>query len=116
MKLPPEVSFELGARYQLATGRPDTPRIGATFDADGGDYRPVNGALRSVRRGTFQQLDLRAEKTWLFERWSLGLYVDVQNVTNAANVEARQWDYRFRQSAPVTGIPLLPTIGVRGTW
>ncbi len=112
----PGGGFEFGARYQLATGRPDTPRIGATFDADAGDYSPVSGAIRSVRRGTFQQLDLRAEKTWLFERWSLGLYLDVQNVTNAANVEAVQWDYRFRQSAPITGIPLLPTIGIRGTW
>lgn len=112
----PGGGFELGLRYQLATGRPDTPRIGATFDADAGVYSPVSGAVRSVRQGTFQQLDLRAERTWLFERWSLGLYLDVQNVTNAANAEATQWDYRYRQSAPVTGIPILPTLGVRGTW
>ena len=112
----PGGGFELGARYRLATGRPTTPRIGATFDADDGDYRPVNGATGSVRVQAFQQLDARAEKTWLFERWSLGLYIDIQNVTNAKNVEATEWDYRFRESAPVTGIPFLPTIGIRGAW
>lgn len=112
----PGGGFELGARYQLATGRPETPRIGATFDADGGDYSPVSGALRSERRGTFQQLDVRAEKTWLFERWSRACTSMFQNVTNAANEEATQWDYRYRESSPVTGIPILPTLGVRGTW
>jgi TonB family protein len=112
----PGGGFELGARYRLATGRPDTPRVGATFDADDGDYRPLNGTPRSTRTKAFQQVDVRAERTWLFERWSLGVYLDVQNVLNAKNVEAIEWDYRFRESAPVTGIPILPTLGIRGTW
>ena len=32
------------------------------------------------------------------------------------DVEATEYDYRFRESAPVTGIPFLPTIGIRGQW
>ena len=112
----PGGGFELGARYRLATGRPDTPRVGATFDADDGDYRSVSGGFRAARTPVFQQLDLRVEKTWLFDRWTLGLYLDVQNVLDAENVEAIEWDYRFRESAPVTGVPILPTIGIRGTW
>jgi hypothetical protein len=59
---------------------------------------------------------VRVEKMWLFELWSLGLYLDVQNVFNVANVEAVEWDYRYRESAPVTGVPILPTIGIRGQW
>ncbi|HVV82756.1 MAG TPA: TonB-dependent receptor [Kofleriaceae bacterium] len=112
----PGGGFELGARYQLSTGRPDTPVVGATFDADAGDYRGVSGGFREGRTPTFQQVDVRAERTWVFERWTLGLYLDIQNVFNADNVEAIQWDYRYRQSSPVTGIPFLPTIGIRGTW
>jgi hypothetical protein len=49
---------------------------------------------------------VRVEKTWLFKLWSLGVYLDVQNVTNATNVEATQWDYRFRESAAVSGVPI----------
>jgi TonB family protein len=112
----PGAGFELGARYRLATGRPATPRLGATFDADDGDYRPLNGTTRSTRTKAFQQIDVRVERTWLFQRWSLGLYLDVQNVLDADNVEATDWDYRYRESAPVTGVPILPTIGVRGQW
>jgi hypothetical protein len=40
----------------------------------------------------------------------------VQNVLNVENVEASEWDYRYRESAPVTSVPLLPTIGIRGQW
>ena len=53
---------------------------------------------------------------WLFDTWSMGLYLDIQNAYNAKNVEATEYDYRFRESAPVTGIPFLPTIGIRGQW
>ncbi len=112
----PGRNWELGARFQLASGRPDTPIIGATYDADDGGYDPVRGALRSVRTPLFTQLDVRAEKMWLYDTWSLGLYIDIINVTNATNVEATQYDYRYRESAPVTGFPILPTLGLRGTW
>ena len=112
----PGKGFELGARLQVASGRPDTPVIGATYDADQGDYDPVYGPLRSTRTPTFTQLDVRAEKVWLYDTWSLGLYLDIINVTNAKNVEAIQYDYRYREQAPVTSFPILPTLGVRGTW
>ena len=112
----PGKGWELGARLQVASGRPDTPVLGSTYDADTGEYVPVRGELRSVRTPLFTQLDVRAEKTWLYQTWSLSLYLDIINVTNAENVEATQYDYRFRESAPVTGFPILPTLGLKGTW
>ncbi|HEX4422384.1 MAG TPA: TonB-dependent receptor [Kofleriaceae bacterium] len=112
----PGGGWELGARYQLASGRPDTPIIGATYDADQGSYVAVRGPARSIRTPLFSQLDVRAEHDWLFETWSMGAYLDIINVTNAQNVEAVQYDYRYRQSSPVTSFPILPTLGVKGTW
>jgi TonB family protein len=112
----PGAGFELGARFQLASGRPETPVIGATYDADNGGYVPVTGAVRSVRDPTFYQLDARVERDWLFDRWSFGIYIDVINVLNTTNVEAYQYDYRYRQRSPITSFPILPTLGVKGTW
>jgi hypothetical protein len=40
----------------------------------------------------------------------------VINVLNTSNVEAIQYDYRFRHTAAITSFPILPTLGVRGTW
>ena len=112
----PGGGWEFGARFQLASGRPDTPVIGATYDADAGAYVPIRGPQRSIRTPTFVQLDVRAEHDWLYERWSFGLYLDIINVTNRQNVEAVQYDYRYRQSSPVTSFPILPTLGIKGTW
>jgi TonB family protein len=112
----PGAGFELGARFQLATGRPDTPIVGATFDADTGGYQPVMGAERSTRVPTFSELDVRVERDWLYRTWSLGVFVDVINVLDVSNAEATQYDYRYRDSSPIQSFPILPTLGVTGSW
>lgn len=106
--------WELGGRFRLATGRPITDVVGSTFDADTGGYRPLEGKFRAARRKTFRQLDVRLEKTWLFNTWRIGAYVDVQNVLNTVNEEGTQYDYRFGESSPVASLPFVPTIGIRG--
>ena len=40
----------------------------------------------------------------------------VINIANLTNVEAFQYDYRFKDKAPITSYPILPTLGIRGTW
>jgi hypothetical protein len=54
------------------------------------------------------------ERTWTFDYWVLGIYLDVQNVLNAQNPEGILYDYRFRETAPLRGLPILPILGVRG--
>jgi hypothetical protein len=109
-------NWEFGARFRLASGRPRTPVVGATFDADDGDYRDVNGEFRNIRNKLFQQTDVRIEKTWVFDTWMIGGYLDVQNIMNIENHEAIRYDYRYREASPVTSVPILPTIGARGQW
>ncbi|WP_224244594.1 TonB-dependent receptor domain-containing protein [Hyalangium gracile] len=106
--------WELGARFRLTSGRPETPITGGTFNADTGRFFPLEGAPGSARGATFHQLDLRAERLWTFERWRLSAYLDIQNVYNASNPEATLWDYRYRENAPLRGLPFLPTFGVKG--
>jgi len=112
----PGNGWEFGARFLLSSGRPITPTIGGAYDGDEGGYDPVLGPQRSERVKTFMQLDVRAAKKWTFDVWSLEAYLDVINATYRDNVEALQYDYRFRDSAPITSLPILPTLGVKGTW
>jgi outer membrane receptor protein involved in Fe transport len=112
----PFPKWELGARVQMASGRPDTPVIGATYDADSGSYVPIRGPTRSIRDPTFFQMDTRIERDWLYDTWTLGVYLDIINVLNRENVEAIQYDYRYRDRSPITSYPIIPTLGVRGTW
>jgi hypothetical protein len=38
--------------------------------------------LNSRRLGNFHQLDIRVDKRWFFKKWSLNLYLDIQNLYN----------------------------------
>jgi hypothetical protein len=106
--------WEVGTRFRMSTGIPETPVLGAVYDADSDRYRQITGFPGSARRPTFHQLDVRFERTFTYDTWRFSAYLDVQNVYNAENPEATQWDYRFRESAPVRGLPFLPVVGVRG--
>lgn len=110
------LGFELGARFRYVTGRPTSPLIHeADFQRlDANRYSNTFGMFRSARVSDFHQLDIRIDKYFVFEKWTLNVYVDVQNVYNRANVEASLYEYRGRYAVDVPGIPILPIIGVRG--
>ena len=110
------VGWELGARFRLVSGRPDTPVLGGVFDNDRNRYRRIDGEVRSDRFPLFHQLDLRAEKTWFFKLWRLTAYLDVQNIYNAENPEAILYDYRYRDSGYLRGLPIMPSLGIRGSF
>jgi hypothetical protein len=107
-------AWELGTRFRLVSGIPETPIVGSIYDSDFDNYRPVQGGTNSTRRQLFHQLDLRFERTWVRDTWQIGVFLDVQNIYNAQNPEGTIYDYRYRQAAPIRGLPILPTIGVRG--
>ncbi|HYX91716.1 MAG TPA: TonB family protein [Myxococcaceae bacterium] len=110
--------FEVGARFRYVTGSPTTPLQHRydIYNADSNRFAPTRGAPYSARERPFHQLDVRVDKSFLFESWTLGAYLDVQNVYNASNVEARFSDYRFRTEYEVPGIPILPVLGVKGSF
>ena len=112
------LGFEIGARMRYVTGRPTTPlqHLFDIYDSDRNNYEGSFGPENSARLQPFHQLDIRLDKSWIFQRWTLNAYIDVQNVYNASNVEATFYDYRFRESFAVPGIPILPVIGVKGSF
>ncbi|HME90190.1 MAG TPA: energy transducer TonB, partial [Myxococcaceae bacterium] len=112
------LNFELGGRFRYVTGRPITPVVHPydVYAADGNRFYATLGATRSARLAAFQQLDIRLDKHFLFRSWTLTLYLDVQNVYNAHNVEATIYDYRFRDPFTVPGIPILPLVGVKASF
>jgi hypothetical protein len=59
---------------------------------------------------------VRIDKRFVFQNWMLALYLDVQNVTNRLNVEAVQNAYDFSAVTFITGLPILPVLGVRGEY
>jgi hypothetical protein len=108
--------WSAGARFRLVSGNPETPVSGSVFDAASGTFVPAYGAVNSGRLPAFWQLDLRADRTWTYRTWKLGLYLDVQNVTNRGNAEGYQYSYDYARRTPATGLPILPILGVNAEW
>ncbi|MDQ3366727.1 MAG: TonB-dependent receptor [Myxococcota bacterium] len=106
--------WQLGGRFQLTTGKPYTPVIGALYQADVDLYLPSYGTPASRRVAAQHQLDLRVDRTWRFDRWKLSAYLDVSNVyLNAAAIDY-QYNFDYTSRTAVTTLPIIPSIGVRG--
>ena len=78
--------WSIGMKVSAIGGSPYTP-----YDADVSSLKIVWDAARrpvydytkynQYRLGPYYQIDLRVDKDFYFRKWTLGLYVDLQNVT-----------------------------------
>ena len=109
----PSPGWDLSTRFRLVSGNPTSPVDRSTFDADSGRFVADYGRFGDARLPLFAQLDARAQKTWTWDTWQLSAYLDVQNVTNHRNEEFHVFDYRFREQGSISGIPILPTLGLK---
>lgn len=109
--------WRFGTRLRYATGNPFTPLEPAYFDAGADVWVPrAAGAPLSQRSADFLQLDLRVDKTWVFDTWSLELYFELNNATNRRNIESIQYAEDYRSRDDITSFPLTPSLGVRGAF
>jgi TonB family protein len=106
--------WDLSGTFRYVTGNPFTPAIASVYNASTDTYKPVYGAINSARSNAFHRLDLRVEKSWAVASGTVALYLDVQNAYNRKNEESRGYNYDYTQSGVVSGLPILPTFGLRG--
>ncbi len=119
--------WEIGARFRLVSGNIidpivcdasssscDANRSNAIFHGPSGTYVPIPLGNNSERLPMFHALDLRVDKKWKFKYWALSAYLDVQNVYNNQNPEAVGYNFDYTARQYVNGLPILPSIGLRG--
>lgn len=80
-------NWNVGAKWRFVGGNPYTP-----WDLDRSSLREAWDARRqgyldyskfnTLRIGNFHQLDVRIDKQYFFDKWSLNFYVDIQNLYN----------------------------------
>ncbi len=86
-------NWNLSARFRLQSGLPETPynlTRSALVDIWNIANSPVKdyALLNTLRGNTAHQLDIRAEKKWIFKKWQLTAYMDVVNVYGSKNPSA----------------------------
>lgn len=80
--------WDLGAKWRFTGGFPYTPydlELSSNIAAWDAQLRPYEdySQINQEQYSPYHQLDLRVDKTWFFKKWTLGLYIDIQNIYNS---------------------------------
>jgi outer membrane receptor protein involved in Fe transport len=105
--------IQLGARFRLHSGLPQTPVNGAVFDSDSNLYYPLYGAVNSERAPLHHELDLRLDRRWTWGPVQMTYFLDIQNVYVNQTPIGYLYSFDYQQRSPFRSLPILPTAGLR---
>ena len=112
-------TWEFGAKWQYRTGNPYTPVEGTTIELDLRDpinpkpfYVPTYAETNSDRLPPYHRLDLRVSKTFQFEGWKLGTFIELLNVYNRKNLLDFRYNEDYTERDDVNQLPILPYFGI----
>ncbi|MCU0345336.1 MAG: TonB-dependent receptor [Saprospiraceae bacterium] len=135
-------NWEAGVNWRFQSALPITPFSDASALVDSWNVRnsglPDFSRLNTERGDVSSTIDLRIDKRWFFDRWSLNVYLDIENITGNAvgipalildrpldengtpigggiienpDAPAGQQRYRLKSLSAETGTPI-PSVGV----
>jgi TonB family protein len=109
--------WTLGTRLRAVSGNPFNEPAGSVLNANSGRYQCLPPArLFASRLPGFMQADVRVDKRWVYDAWTLGVYLDVQNATNRENAEFNFNNFDCSDRVALAGLPIFPTFGLRAEW
>jgi hypothetical protein len=105
--------WRLGLKYQYASGMPYTPVIG-TVNHDEHWYL-VEGERYSARYPDIHKLDLRIDRFFHFNNWTMSVYLDLWNAFDNENVLL--YTYSCNDQGELTqkanyDFPMMPILGI----
>ncbi len=96
--------WEVSTKFRFASGRPYTPyELDGTQKIDNYNTRRLKSA---------HSLDLRVDRRWIFNSWTLITYLDIQNVYNNRITSGIRWNRRTNTIDETSSIGILPSIGI----
>lgn len=106
--------FQLGARFRLYSGLPQTPVHGSVFDSDSNIYYPIYGEVNSERTPIHHELDIRFDRRWKWGPVQMTYFLDVQNVYLNQSTIGYLYSYDYQQRSAFRSLPIIPMAGLRG--
>lgn len=105
--------WQIGAKFQYASGNPYTPVTGVV--KKGSIYYLVDGATNSARYPDYHKLDIRVDKQFILEGWSITAYLDLWNVYARENIMS--YNYKADTNGNIVMTPkydfgVMPIVGV----
>ena len=108
--------WSFGTRLRYATGLLRTPVVGSYYDPKDDRFDPLFGAQNSIRLDDFFQLDVRVDRSFVWTRAALDLYLEIQNVTYRQNAEELAYSEDWTRRGAIHGLPTLAVLGAKVTF
>jgi hypothetical protein len=103
-------SWDVSMRWRLTGGQPYTPfDMKQSIQRDWTYYDLTK--INTLRYPAYHRLDLRIDKSFVFRKWTLDAYIDIQNVYNRKNVYYKFWNDGAEHT--VYYLPLIPFVGIQ---
>jgi len=113
-KLGENRDWRIGGRWQYSTGLPYTEIVGRTYNADTDTYLPLySDETNNERLPDFHQLDVRIDKAWTFNRWTLAAYLDVQNAYFYRYPFGYWYNHDYTEREKVVFPTFFPSLGLQ---
>jgi hypothetical protein len=107
--------WRFGGRFKLTSGLPYTPVLASVYDSDNDTYVPIfDPEVNSARVPMHHQVDIRIDRTWRIGAMKLSAFLDVQNVYLNDTIAAYGYSFDYSERFAIKGIPILPSLGIRG--
>ncbi len=105
--------WQIGAKFQFASGNPYTPVAGVV--KKGGIFYLVDGPVNSARYPDYHKIDIRVDKQFILAGWALTAYLDLWNVYNRDNIMS--YSYKADVNGAVIMTPkydfgIMPIVGI----
>jgi hypothetical protein len=104
--------WETGLKWRFASGQPDTPIVGALYDAPNSRWLPVYAEVNSARKPAYHRLDLSVSRLSTHDTWQWRWYVEILNVYNSKNVIGYDYNFDYSARKEIKQIPFLPYLGL----
>jgi hypothetical protein len=101
-----------GMRWAYHSGTPYTPIIGTNGTYADGSSIPVYAAVNSGSLPAYHRLDLRLERQYVFNKWKLNTYYELNNVYQRKNVVGYIYNGTYTTRKPVDSFVLPVSFGV----
>ncbi len=107
--------WELGAKLWVHSGKPYTPIIGATEDADEeGYYIPQYADVNSKRFPMYHRLDMRLDRIIKKKNGrNINAYLEILNVLDTKNVSEYDYNSDYSERVEVAQLPRIIALGFR---
>lgn len=89
-------NYELGVKFRYQGGAPYTPFDPVASQLNylsTGTGTPDYSQFNNARLGSFHSMDIRLDKKWNFQKWSLDVFLDITNVYRSVQPQYPQYTF-----------------------